>query len=154
MLPSGCIAMTRGSSLTDPETLAYGKCYCWKLGGDDAVGNAASPFTSEVVRLAKLAPSAFPLAFGSILHGTVKKLTETFANKSGAQLTLTGITVAGSAFHVVAGGTCTVGKVLAPLGSCTVNVTFTPASAGSFTGTLTVAGGGDATAVPLSGTGT
>ena len=143
-----------GGSLTDPETLAYGKCYYWTLGGADAVGNAAAPFTSEVVRLAKLAATPFPLAFGSIPHGTFKKLTETFTNKSGAQLKLTGITIAGSAFHMVTGGTCSVGKVLAPLGSCTVNVTFTPAGKGSYTGTLSVAGGGDTAAVPLTGTAT
>ncbi len=123
-------------------------------GGITLLASVLAPFTSEVVRLAKLAPSPFPLAFGSISHGTAKKLTETFANKSGAQLKLTGITVSGSAFHQATGGTCSVGKVLAPLGSCTVNVTFTPASAGSYTGTLTVAGGGDSIAVPLNGTGT
>ena len=143
-----------GSSLTDPEALAYGKCYYWTLAATDAVGNGSTTFTSGVVRLPKLAPSPAPLAFGSVQHGTAKKLTETFSNASSAQLKVTAVSIAGSAFHVVTGGTCTVGKVVAPFGSCTVSVTFTPSSKSSYTGTLTVAGGGDAIAVSLTGTGT
>jgi hypothetical protein len=143
-----------GGSHTHPETLAYGKCYRWTLAGGDAVGNAAAPFTSEVVRLAKLSPSSPSIAFGSIPRRTVKKLTETLSNRSGQQLKLTSLSVSGSAFHLAPGGTCAVGKVLATFGSCTVNVTFTPIAPLAYAGTLTVIGGGDTLAVPLSGTGT
>lgn len=143
-----------GASLTDPETLAYGKCYYWTLASTDAVGNASTTATSGVVRLPKLTPAPAPLAFGSLQHGTAKKLTETFSNASSVQLKVTAVSIAGSAFHIVGGGTCTVGKVVASFGSCTVSVTFTPASKGSYAGTLTVAGGGDTIAVVLTGTGT
>jgi len=143
-----------GASLTDPETLAYGRCYYWTLAAADAVGNGSATVTSGVVRLPKLAPTPAPLDFGSVQHGLAKKLTVTFANKSGVQLKITSASITGSAFHLVSGGTCTAGAVVAPFGSCTANVTFTPGSKGSFTGTLTVAGGGDTVDVPLTGTGT
>ncbi len=143
-----------GASLTDPETLAYGKCYYWTLASTDAVGNGSTTFTTGVVRLPKLAPTPLPLAFGSVQHGTAKKLVETFSNASGTQLKVTAVSNTGSAFHVVSGGTCTVGKVIAPFGSCTVNVTFAPTSKGSYTGTLTVVAGGDSIEVSLTGTGT
>jgi len=143
-----------GASLTNLETLAYGKCYYWTLAATDAVGNGSTTVTSGVVRLPKLTPTPLPLAFGSQAHGTAKKLTETFSNASAVQLKVTSVSIVGSTFHLVSGGTCTVGKVVAPFGSCTVNVTFTPASKGFYTGTLSVAGGGDTIAVALTGTGT
>ncbi len=143
-----------GGSLTDPETLSYGRCYYWTLSGTDALGNVAPTIASEVVRLSKFSAGPSPLAFGSIKHGTVKKLTETFKNQSGGPLKLTSVGVSGSGFHLVAGGTCTVGKTLAALGSCTVNVTFTPGFAGSYAGTVSVGGGGDKLPVPTTGAAT
>jgi hypothetical protein len=141
-----------GSSLSDAETLAYGKCFYWTLVGNDAVGNASSMFKSEVVRLPKLSFSPSALAFGTITHLTRKVLTETFTNQSGKSLSLTSVKVTGTGFTQALGTTCSTRTPLAAGASCKVNVTFAPLKAGSYSGSVTVAGG-DTVAVPLTGTG-
>ena len=128
----------------------------------DASATIASDASSAVPNLAltgtgvadgQLAPSATSEAFGSVIVGSSRSLTEVITNTGGSSVTVSQITISGAGFSF--------SGISAPVSlgagqSASIDVSFAPKSSGGVSGSLTITS--DATnpalSVAVSGTGT
>ena len=124
-------------------------------GGTSAL-TVSGTATAPVVLVPGIQVTPASLAFGSIIVGSfsgVQLVTVTSAGT--APLTLSAITVTGSHFPIVVGGSsCAVNAPIAVGNSCTVPVRLTPIAAGALTATVRIAHNASTTAVTVSLSGT
>ena len=92
------------------------------------------------------------LGFGNVNVGASKSLSATLTNSGNSNVTISGVTTAGTGFNATG---VPAGTILTPNQSATLNVAFAPANAGSATGSISV--GSNATnspaAITLTGSG-
>ena len=144
--PDETLVITLGapssSGTLAPATLTSSSVYTLTIKDDDVAVGTLSPFS---------------LSFADQVVGTPSTTkVATLTNSSSNLLTLSGVTVTGSAFART-GGTCATSfpATLSAGASCTLQVGFTPTVTGTHTGSLSVAtnGTGSPYALMLSGQG-
>ena len=125
-------------------------------GGASTLGVSGTA-TTPAALLPGIQVTPASLAFGSVTVGSFSGVQlATVTSVGTAPLTLSAITLTGSSFAVVEGGSsCTVNNPLAVGSSCAVAVRLTPVAAGALTATLGIShnAGASATTVRISGTG-
>jgi hypothetical protein len=120
----------------------------------DAGGLLVVPLTgSGIPGVPAVNVSATSLAFGTVLVGGSGLLVLTLSNSGNAQLSITGIAIAGAGAASYS-QTSTCGS-LQPNQSCTISVTFQPAAAGAEIAQLVIShnAAGSPLTIPLSGAG-
>ena len=100
----------------------------------------------------QLTASATSVAFGGATVGTPATKTINLTNSGGTNITISGVSITGSAFRASGGLNAT----LTPNGSVTISVTFDPTSAAAAQGTLSISSNASnaVLSIPLTGTGT
>lgn len=153
-----------GNSLSGHSSCTITVAYVPKsVGAGSGVLTVADQFRNQTVTLSGtgLAPAGVSLspfagiAFGVTGVGLVSGAQPVvLTNNGGVVLGISGMTLAGSSFQVVAGSN-TCGSSLAPGGSCGLSLAFAPLSGGSQTGSLSFAdtAGNSPQTLSLSGTG-
>jgi hypothetical protein len=100
----------------------------------------------------QLTASATSVGFGSVAVGTPVTKTINLTNSGATNITISGVSIAGSAFRASGGTNAT----LTPNSSVTISVSFDPTSAALAQGTLSISSSASnaALSIPLTGTGT
>jgi hypothetical protein len=105
-----------------------------------------------IAATATISLSASSLSFGSLTTGNAATQNVTITDTGNANVTISGISIAGAGFTLSGAGTPV---TLSPSQKLTIGVQFSPSSAGSVTGSVTIASNatGSPATVSLSGTG-
>jgi hypothetical protein len=100
----------------------------------------------------QLTASATSVAFGSVTVGTPVTKTINLTDSGDTNITISGVSITGSAFRASGGTNAT----LTPNGSVAISVSFDPASAAAAQGTLSISSSASnaVLSIPLTGTGT
>ena len=118
----------------------------------DATNNPFTIALSGTGAQAGLSVSPATFNFGSVVDGQTKSQSFTLTNTGSATLTITQLTMTGSAYTVSG---LTLPATIPAGGTATLSVLFAPTTAGSLTGSLSITSNapGSPTTVSLSGTG-
>lgn len=119
---------------------------------DASNGNATVALSGTGVTPGKLSASSSSVSFGYVAPGSSKSVNEILTNSGGTDLTISALTVSGTAFSV--GGVTLPAKITAG-SSLQVPITFKPTAVSNASGTLTIQSSGSTanTTIDLSGSG-
>ena len=119
----------------------------------DAPGSPLNiPLSGTGVTPGTLSANPTSLAFGNVVVGNNKSLSETLTNTGGSNLTISAASITGNGMSITG---LTVPLTLTPNQSTTFSVKFTPTSAGAVSGNLTITSDGSnpTLTIAVSGTG-
>jgi hypothetical protein len=123
----------------DPKLSGNGRWVTWISTNGVALGGGRKELEGRHAFLRRRDPALVvdSLNFGPILAGSQVTTPAVVRNTGNTSVAIDTVTVSGSGFTQSAGGSCSIGLVLAPGATCIVNVRFTaPAAAGDYSGTI------------------